>query len=87
MVTGQDIHTALLQPEAVLLLVVGELVRSGVRPVRLDETLDVVLDRFARSDVESLPIASADDDTRVLALVSRQAVMRRYQEELDRQAG
>ncbi len=85
MVTGQDVRTALLQPEAVSLLLVGELLRSGVPTVTARETLDVVLDKFARSDVESLPIEDPADGTRVEWLLTRQAVMRRYQEELDRQ--
>jgi len=87
LLTGQDVHTTLLQPEAVLLLVVSELTRSGVPTIGLDETLDVVLDKFARNDVESLPVASSADRTQVEGLITRQAVMRRYQEELDRQAG
>ena len=87
MVTGQDVRTALLQPEAVSLLVVGELLRSGVPTVTADETLDAVLDKFARSDVESLPVASPTDSSCVEGLITRQAVMRRYQQELDRQAG
>ena len=85
MVTGHDVRTALLQPEAVSLLVVGELLRSGVPTVTPRETLDVVLDKFARCDVESLPVASPSDSTRVDGLITRQAVMFSYQEELDRQ--
>jgi CIC family chloride channel protein len=85
LLTGHDVHIALLQPEAVLLLVVGELVRSGVPTISPDETLDVVLDRFARNDVESLPVASQEDPSRVEGLITRRAVMRRYQEELDHQ--
>jgi CIC family chloride channel protein len=87
MVTGQDVRIALLQPDAVSLLVVAELVRSGVPTVGPDETLDAVLDKFARSDVESLPVTGRGDDSHVEALITRQAVMRRYQQELDRQAG
>ena len=87
MVIGQDVRAALLEPEAVSLLVVGELVRSGVPTVSEHETLDVVLDKFARSEVQSLPVASPADDTRIEGLITRQAVMRRYQEELDRQEG
>lgn len=85
MVTGQDIRTALLQPEAVSLLVVGELVRPGVPTVTRQQTLDVVLDKFAHCDVASLPVAGTDDSTRVESLITRQAVMRCYQDELDRQ--
>jgi CIC family chloride channel protein len=86
MVTGRDVRTVLLQPEAVSLLVVGELVRPGVPMVGSQETLDVVLDRFARSDVDSLPIAdNLTDGARIRGLITHQAAMRRYQEDLDRQ--
>jgi len=87
MVVGKDVRTALLQPEAVSLLVVGELLRPGVPTVTTEETLDEVLDKFSRSDVESLPISDASEPARIQGLVTRRAVMHRYQEELDRQAG
>ena len=87
MVTGRDVHTALLQPEAVSLLVVGDLMRAGVPTVTLNETLDTVLDKFARRNVESLPVMSQQDSTRVESLITRQAVMRRYHEELDSPSG
>lgn len=85
LVTGSDIRMALLQPEAVSLLVVGELLRSGVPTVNSDETLDRVLDKFARRQVESLPIASSTDETRIEGLITRRAVMTRYHEELNAQ--
>ncbi len=83
MVTGQDVRTALLQPEAVSLLLVGELLRSSVPTVTNRDTLDIVLDRFARNNVASLPVATIQDEKRVLGLVTRQAVLSRYQHELD----
>ena len=86
-VTGRDIHTALLQPEAVSLLVVSELMLPGVPAVTLRDTLDLVLDRFARSHIESMPIASSTDRTCIIGLITRQAVMERYHEELERQSG
>ncbi len=85
LVTGKDVRTALLEPEAVSLLLVGELLRPGVPTVTVHETLDVVLDRLAHHDVASLPVVSPDDATRVIGLLSRQAVIQRYQEELERQ--
>lgn len=85
MVTGRDIRTALFQPEAVSLLVVADLVRSEVPSVSRRETLDVVLDKFARSDVESLPVVHDNDDTQIEGLITRHAVMHRYQQELNRQ--
>ena len=87
MVVGSDVRTALLQPEAVLLLVVGELVRSNVPTVSPHQTLDVVLDKFARSDTASLPVCVSEAGTDITGLITRQAVMRRYHEELDRQTG
>lgn len=86
MVIGQDIRTALLQPEAVSLLLVGELMRPGVPTVTGAETLDEVLDKFAHNDVESLPVAGPEDGNGVSGLITRRAAMRRYQEELDRQS-
>ena len=86
MVTGQDIRTALLQPEAVSLLLVGELMRTEVPTVAPDDTLDILLDKFARSDVESLAVAASGDSGQITGLVTRRAAMRRYQEELDRQS-
>ena len=85
LVPGKDIRTALLQPEAVSLLLVGELLRPGVPTIAPRETLDVVLDRFAHHDVDSLPVASSDDQESVIGLLSRQAVIKRYQAELERQ--
>jgi len=85
MALGSDVHTALLQPEAVSLLVVGDLLRPNVPTVRPSETLDVVLDKFSRSDTTALPVTREEDDLRVESLISRRDVMRRYQEELDRQ--
>lgn len=87
MALGSDVRTALLQPEAVSLLVVGELLRSNIPTVRPQETLDVVLDKFSRSDTTSLPVTQQDDDQRVEGLITRRAVMARYQQELDRQQG
>ncbi len=85
LVVAKDIRTALLEPEAVPMLLVGELLRSGVPTIRPTQTLDDVMDAFARSNVDSLPLASSTDGAKVKALITRQAVMTRYQEELDRQ--
>ncbi|MFQ5489952.1 MAG: chloride channel protein [Phycisphaerae bacterium] len=87
LVVADDINTALLQPEAVPLLVVGELLRGNVPTVQRTETLDVILDKFARSDAPVLAISADTDPTRVEGLISRQALLDRYQAELERQTG
>ena len=87
MVVASDIRTALLQPEAVPLLVVGELMREGVPTISPNETLDHVLDVFARASVASLPIVSPGDTSHVTGLITRHAVMSHYQRELDAPSG
>ena len=87
LVVAYDIKTALLQPEAVPLLVVAELIRTEIPTVSPSDTLDSVLDKFARSDVGSLPLASPHDPRHVEGLITRQGVMNRYQQELDTQQG
>ncbi len=86
LVCSEDIKTSLFEPEAVDLLVVGELLRTAVAVVPPSETLDVVLDRFSKSDVESIPVCSPRDPTRIEGLVTRRDVIRRYRQELDRQS-
>ena len=86
-VVASDIRTALFQPEAVPLLVVGELMREGVPTIRPTDTLDHVLDAFSRANVASLPIVPDGDTGQVTGLITRQAVMSRYQEALDEPSG
>ncbi|MCB9845966.1 MAG: chloride channel protein [Phycisphaeraceae bacterium] len=82
MVTGADIRTALIDREAIPLLLVAELLRSDLPTVSPDETLDTVMDKFARFEVASLGMVTSA--RKPLAILSRSQVMKRYQEELDR---
>ena len=82
--TSTDIRTALLQPEALPLLVAGELARTKVPTVSPSETLDVVLDKFSRHDVNRLVVHSEDNVDHFVGTISRAALMRRYQQELDK---
>ena len=81
MVTGEDVRTALLEREALPLMVVAELVRAEIPTVGPDEPLDQVLDRFAIHDVASLPVV--DGERRVLGMVTRGRLMRTYRQALD----
>jgi CIC family chloride channel protein len=83
MVTGADIRTALIDREAIPLLLVAELVRSDLPTVAAHESLDVVLDRFAENDVASLCLLDPASPDKPLALLSRAKVMKRYQEALE----
>ncbi|MEC9373953.1 MAG: CBS domain-containing protein, partial [Planctomycetota bacterium] len=88
MITAQDLRTALLEREAIPLLLVEDLVRTNLPSIDPDETLDRVLDKFSRNDVASLPLTtsgSAKDGDRagqVLGLVTRARLLQRYQQAL-----
>lgn len=81
MVVGQDVRTTLLQREALPLLIVGELMRDNLPTVAPDQTLDVVLDRFAKHDVASLPVV--DDNGLVLGMITHSRLMQRYQQAME----
>jgi len=78
---AKDLRAALLQPEAVPFLVVEELAHTNVPTVSPDESLDKVLDIFSRLEVNSLPVENPYTHEFV-GLVTRAALMRRYQQEL-----
>jgi CIC family chloride channel protein len=86
MVTARDLREALVHRDAIPLLTVEELMRDDLPCVLQGDTLDVALDRFSRHDVESLPVMREPGDRGVQGLVSRQALLRRYQQELEREA-
>ena len=77
----QDLREALLQPEAVPLLVAGELVRENIPLISPEESLDKVLDLFAQLGVNSLPVA---ENGSYIGMVTRSDLIRKYQEALSR---
>jgi CIC family chloride channel protein len=78
MVLSEDIRTALWQREAVPLLTVGELVRPEVPVVRSTDDLASVLATFSGYDVARLPVCVPSRPDRVIGLVSRSSLMKRY---------
>ncbi len=86
MVTGRDMRTALIDREAIPLLLVAELMRSDLPVVLTTDTLDLVLERFEDDDIASLPLLGPPDLTghrRPLGLVTRAAVLERYRRALE----
>ncbi len=75
-----DLRDALLQPEAVPLLVAGELTRESIPLITPDETLDKILDLFAAHAVNSLPVT---ENGKYIGMVTRSDMIRRYQQELN----
>ncbi len=83
MVTGADMRTALIDREAIPLLLVAELMRNDLPVISPDEHLDTVMEKFARNEVSSLVLVDGFSGTKPLALVTRVKVMSRYNEVLD----
>lgn len=81
MVTASDLRSALVYREAIPLLQVSELQRSDLPTIAEEETLDVVLDKFSRSDVQSLVLISTKG--KIKGLLTRAELMKRYQSALD----
>jgi len=81
-VAEDDIYTALVQREAVPLLLAGELMRPDVPLLRNTDDLASVLDVFSRYDVDYLPVSLEQSPGKVIGLISRAGLMRTYQMEL-----
>ena len=82
MITPDDVRTALLQREAVPLLLAGDVAQADVPLVRNTDDLATVLDVFTRHDVSHLPVSVNRSPDRVIGLISRAGLMRRYQKGL-----
>ena len=84
LVTAADLKAALLYREAIPLLQVNELQRSDLPTVAFDETLDLVLDKFSKFDVQSLAVIDEAKDGSMLGLITRDRLMRQYQQALNK---
>jgi CBS domain-containing protein len=81
MVVADDFREALVYRESIPLLQVSELRRCDLPTVSPQETLDIVLDKFSRSDVQSLVVV--DDRDQITGLITRSCLMASYQKALD----
>ncbi len=78
-----DLKEALVYREAIPLLQVYELQRNDMPTVTPSDTLDVVMDRFATHDVDSLAVLDEAGTGAVLGLITRARLMLRYREALN----
>ena len=81
MVAGADMRTALIDREAIPLLLVAELMREDLPTIGLDERLDTVIDKFSQHDIASLPIV--DREGRPTDLLTRASVLKQYRAAMD----
>ncbi|MEM8835700.1 MAG: chloride channel protein [Planctomycetota bacterium] len=84
LVTNQDLRTALIEREAIPYLLVEELLRRDLPTIDVDEGLDTVLGKFSKHDVSSLALVdqTSSHPHKVLGLLTRSRLMRRYQQAL-----
>ena len=81
MVVSDDFREALVYRESIPLLQVSELTRNDLPTISLEETLDIVLDKFSRSDVQSLVVL--DEKDMITGLITRSRLMTQYQKALN----
>ncbi|HEY1921385.1 MAG TPA: chloride channel protein [Tepidisphaeraceae bacterium] len=82
MVVSDDIQMALLDRDAIPLLVVGEMIRTDLPVVKHTDDLGTVLEAFSRHEVSHLPVTMNSRPNHVIGLISRAGLMRRYQQVL-----
>lgn len=78
MVLPEDINLALLRRDAVPLMIVEEITRASIPLVRNEDDLGTVLEIFNRQDVNHLPVHLSSAPGKVIGLISRTALLRRY---------
>ncbi|MGP1273073.1 MAG: chloride channel protein [Phycisphaerales bacterium] len=83
MVTGRDLRTALIDREAIPLLLVAELLRTDLPTLSPAESLDTVVDKFAETDLSSLCLVTEGPRPRPIGLVTRHRLMARYRRALE----
>ncbi len=82
-VSSNDLNPVLLGRSAVPLLVVGDVMRSDIPPVLSSDDLATVLDAFSRHDLNHLPVCPPGNPDKIIGLISRTALIRKYQETLE----
>jgi len=78
MIVNDDVNATLLRKDAVPLLLVSELMRSSIPTVRSTDDLATVMDVFTIHNVSRLPVCLPNSPGKVIGLISRVALMRRY---------
>lgn len=87
MVTGADVRTALIDREAIPLLLVAELSRGDIPTVREDDLMDSVMTKFARYDITALCVVEPPSEQcpagRPKWLLTRRNALAAYQRALE----
>ena len=84
LLNGKDLRNMLLHPEAIPLVIGEDMAREDVPLVRLDDTLDKLLELFSGLDVSSIPVCRDSTPDDFVGMVTREDLMRAYMNELER---
>ncbi len=79
MVVADDINLALIDRDAVPLLLVAELMRRDIPFVRTSDDLATVLAAFSSNGVSHLPVCLPNSPGKIIGLISQAGLMRKYQ--------
>ena len=82
LVLGPQLGPVLMDRDAIPVLVARDVMRTDVSPVRTTDDLATVFDAFSQHDVSHLPVCVPQKADHIIGLISRAAVIRRYQEAL-----
>jgi predicted transcriptional regulator len=82
LVLSPELGPVLMDRDAIPVLVAGDVMRTDVPPVRTTDDLAAVFDAFSQHDVSHLPVCVPNRADHVIGLISRAAVIKRYQEAL-----
>ncbi len=82
LVLGPQLGPVMMDRDAIPLLVARDVMRTDISPVRTTDDLAAVFDAFSQFDVSHLPVCVPQKVEHVIGLISRAAVIRRYQEAL-----
>lgn len=81
-VVSEDIKTALIEREAIPLLLAGDVVREDLPCLKNTDDLAGALETFSRHEVARLPVCLASNPNRVIGLLSRRELMSKYHQAL-----
>jgi hypothetical protein len=76
------LRTALVQREAIPLLLAGEVARTDLPAVQSSDDLAQVLQAFSLYEVARLPVSLPSDADHIIGLISRRTLMQRYNQAL-----
>lgn len=79
MVVNDDINDALMHREAIPLMLVGEIMRPEVPTVNSEDDLGSVFDLMNHLELSHLPVVLSGAPGKVIGMISRAGLMRKYQ--------